>query len=55
LRKLCLSNTAITDNGLSYLVGLTNLKELDIDGTDITPRAAAQLRIRLAPADVIGP
>jgi hypothetical protein len=40
---LRLSDCSVTDNGLSHLSGLPELRELDLSGTEITGKAMAHL------------
>jgi len=39
-----LSGLGLTDTGLSHLKGLTRLRELDLTGTRVSARGAAELR-----------
>jgi hypothetical protein len=44
LRVLCLNDSQITDQGVSYLIGLHGLEELYLHGTSVTSMGVAHLQ-----------
>ncbi|RZC91370.1 hypothetical protein C5167_027432 [Papaver somniferum] len=45
LKKLCISETGVTENGVALLSSLVNLSKLDLGGLPVTDRALSSLQV----------